>query len=85
MTEPVLGTPDELVDEIDKIRERLSNNIDEFLNRSQPKNIAARQLDKVRAHFIDEFGNPRFENIMPPAVIAAASMAGIIVLRRLLK
>ena len=85
MTEPVLGTPDELVDEIEKIRERLSDNIDELITRSKPKNIAARQLEKVRAHFIDEYGNPRFENIMPPAAITAASIAGIVILRRLLK
>lgn len=85
MTEPLSGTPDELADEIEKIRARLSDTIDEFITRAKPKNIAARQLDKVRAHFIDDHGNPRFENIMPPAAIAAASLAGLIVLRRLLK
>ncbi len=85
MTEPIVGTPDELAAEIEQIRERLSDTIDELVWRAKPKNIANRQLEKIRAHFIDEHGNPRFENIMPPLVISAATLAGIAVLRRLLK
>ena len=85
MTEPLTATPDEIADEIEKIRDRLSDTIDELLWRTKPKNIAAKQWEKIRGHYIDEHGNPRFENIMPPARIAAVSIAGIVILRRLLR
>ena len=85
MTEPVSATPDEIFDEIEQIRHRLSDTIDQLVDRANPKNIADRQKKKILAHYIDEHGNPRIENIMPPAAIAAAAVAGIVVLRRLLK
>lgn len=85
MTEPLSQTPDEIADQIEQIRDRLSDTIDELLWRTKPENIVARQKAKVRAHFIDDHGNPRFENIMPPAAITAGTIAGILVLRRLFR
>lgn len=86
MTEPnPNSSPDDLVIEIERIRDRLGLTIDELLDRSHPKNIAAKQANRIKARFVDESGHPRFENIVPPVVIGVAAVAGIVVLRRLLK
>ena len=45
---------DDLVDEIDVIRERLAQNIDALVDRTNPKNIARRGLADVKARFVDE-------------------------------
>lgn len=79
------ASPDELVDQIETIRNRLSDTIDELVDRANPKNIASRQISKVRSRFVDEAGHPRFENIVPPVVVTVAVIAGVVVLRRLLK
>lgn len=76
--------PDDLVDEIEEIRERLADTVDALIDRSNPKNIARRGVDKVKARFVDEAGSPRLENIVPIVGGAIAVVAGIVVLRKLL-
>lgn len=76
--------PDDLVDEIEQIRDRLADTVDALIDRSNPKNIARRSLENVKSRFIDETGSPRLENIMPIVGGAAAVIAGIVVIRKLL-
>ncbi len=78
-------TPDEIVDEIEQIRDRLSDTIDELVDRVKPANIMQRQVDRVKAHFVDPETGPRYENIVPVVTKTAGVLVGIIVLRRLLK
>jgi len=73
--------PDELVDEIEQVRERLASTIDELIDRTNPKNIAKRGLASVKAKFVDEQGGPRFETILP-VVGGALALAGLIVVIR---
>lgn len=76
---------DVLEDEIEAIRQRLSDTIDELVDRSNPKNIAARQVARLKAHFVADDGSVRLENVVPVVAIGAATVAGIVVLRRLLR
>ena len=76
---------DDLVDEIEVIRNRLAGTVDELLDRANPKNIAKRRLEDVKAHFVDEQGSPRLENIIPIATGAVGLIAVIVLIRRLAK
>ncbi|WP_308200694.1 DUF3618 domain-containing protein [Aeromicrobium fastidiosum] len=77
--------PDDLVDEIDVIRDRLADTVDALIDRSNPKNVARRGLADLKAHFVDETGSPRLETIAPLVGGALAVVAGIVVLRRFLR
>ena len=74
---------DALVEEIEQIRLRLADTVDELVVRAHPRAIAQRAVGKVKAHFIDETGSPRMENIVPAVAGAAAVVAGIVFIRRL--
>jgi hypothetical protein len=76
--------PDDLVDEIEQIRERLASTVDQLIDRSNPKNIARRQFESVKARFVDETGSPRLENIAPVVGGIVAVVAGIVVVRKLI-
>ena len=75
---------DDLVREIDEIRDRLANNVDELVTAIHPKSIMARGLKSVKGRFVDETGSVRTETVVPLAAGAVALIAGAIVLRRLL-
>jgi len=77
--------PDELVDEIDQIRDRLADTVDTLIDRTNPKNVARRSLADLKARFVDETGSPRLETILPLVGGAIAVVAGIVVIRRLLR
>ena len=79
------ANPDELVDEIDQIRDRLADTVDALLDRTNPKNVARRSLADLKARFVDETGSPRLETILPLVGGAIAVVAGIVVIRRLLR
>lgn len=74
---------DDLVSEIEEIRGRLADTVDELVDRAHPKAIASRAVDNVKAKFIDETGSPRLERIVPIVAGAAAVVVGIVALRRL--
>ncbi|WP_087622124.1 DUF3618 domain-containing protein [Aeromicrobium sp. PE09-221] len=78
------ASPDQLVDEIEDIRIRLAGTIDELIDRSNPKNVARRQLAKVKARFVAPDGSVRVENVVPVVAITVAVVGGIVVVRRLL-
>jgi len=76
---------DDLVDEIDEIRDRLADTVDALIDRTNPKNVARRSLADVKARFVDETGSPRLETILPLVAGAIAVVAGIVVVRRVLR
>lgn len=76
---------DVLVGEIDEIRERLAVTVDTLIDRSSPKNIARRKFDDLKAKFVDETGSPKLETILPVVGGTIAVIAGIVVVRRLLR
>lgn len=84
-SDPAQASPDEIVDELEVLLDRLSRNVDELVDRVKPANIAKRQLSGIKAYFVDEETGPRFEHIVPVVTGAVATIAGIVVLRRLLK
>ena len=55
--------PDDLVEEIEHIRNRLAGTVDELLDRTSPKKVFHRKTAALKAHFVDEHGSPRLENI----------------------
>jgi len=79
------ANPDDMVDEIDEIRERLADTVDALIDRTNPRNVARRSLYNLRSRFIDETGSPRLETIVPLVGGAVAVVAGIIVIRRLVR
>jgi hypothetical protein len=74
---------DELVDEIEQIRLRLADTVDELVDRAHPRSIAKRSLHNLRSRFVDEQGSPRFETIVPVVAGAAAVVTAIVIIRRL--
>jgi hypothetical protein len=76
-------TPDALVRDIEAARDRLAVTIDQIVERTNPKNVAQRTLNRVKARFIDENGSPRMENIAPVAGGVVGAAALIVVVRRL--
>lgn len=74
---------DELVDEIEEIRLRLANTVDELVDRAHPKSIARRSAANLKSRFVDEQGSPRFETIVPVVAGTAALVAAIVLIRRL--
>lgn len=77
--------PDDLVDEIEEIRERLAGTVDALIDRTNPKNIARRGLANVKGRFVADDGSPKMNAILPVVGGAVAVVAGIIVIRRLVR
>lgn len=74
--------PEDIVKEIDATRERLVTNLDELGDRMQPEAIMRRQVDKVKAYYVDDVsGEIRQDRAMKTGAIAL----GLLVLRKLLK
>lgn len=80
-----MGKNDELLDDIEEIRERLAGTVDELITRTNPKNIARRRLEDLKAHFVDEHGAPRLENIIPIAAGAVAIIGALVVIRKIVR
>jgi hypothetical protein len=76
---------DALVEEIEQIRLRLADTVDELVERAHPKAIAARAVDNLKARFVDETGSPRMETIVPVVAGAVAVVAGVALIRRLIR
>ena len=74
---------DQLVSEIDEVRDHLAATIDTLIDRAHPKSILRRTTASVKAKFIDDNGAPRFETIVPVVAGVAGVVAAAIVVRRL--
>lgn len=74
---------DALVEEIEQIRLRLADTVDELVDRAHPRALAQRALDQAKSRFVDETGSPRMEKILPIVGGAVAVVAGLVLIRRL--
>lgn len=79
----ITGTPDQLVSQIDEVRNRLAMNVDQLVDRAKPKNVARRGIADVKAHFIAPSGEPRLENILPVAGAVVGVLGLIVVIRKI--
>ena len=75
---------DALVREIEATRDRLAGTIDAIVDRTNPKNIARRTLDRVKAKFVNPDGSPRMETIAPVAGAVVVTVVLIVGVRRLI-
>ncbi|MFT4187913.1 MAG: DUF3618 domain-containing protein [Aeromicrobium sp.] len=76
---------DDLVAQIDQVRENLAATIDELIDRTSPKTIMRRNVEAVKARFVDENGSPRPETIVPIVAAVAGTIAAAVVVRRLMR
>ena len=76
---------DELVDEIEQIRDRLADTVDALIDRAHPSTIARRSLASVKGRFVEPDGSPKISAIAPVVGGTAAVVAAIVVLLRLLR
>jgi hypothetical protein len=58
------GSPESLESQIESTRERLAATIDQLAYRASPKTIVRREINGIKAHFVDAQGNPRTDNIL---------------------
>ena len=73
---------DEIEAELDATRQRLAGRIDELQEYVQPANIAQRQLDRLTAVFVDEYGGIRPDRVLVAAGVVVAIVGIGILLRR---
>ncbi len=76
---------DELVNEIEQIRDRLADTVDALIDRSRPKTIARRTLAGVKGRFVEPDGSPNVGAIAPVVGGIAAVVAVSVLLRRILR
>lgn len=74
---------DALVDDIEHIRRRLADDVDQLLERSNPKNVAQRTLTDIKSHFVSADGSPRMENIIPVAAGTLGVIGVLLTIRRI--
>ena len=81
-----MSNPSDIEREIEEARERLAVTIDQLLYRSSPKTIVSREIASVKAHYVDaETGEPRTDNIVRTAAIAAGVIAVFVVIRKIVR
>jgi hypothetical protein len=75
-------SPDALVDDIEKTRDQLADTIDALVDRASPKNIAARQLERLKAQFVAADGSPRLDQIGKAVGAVVGLVAVVVIIRR---
>jgi hypothetical protein len=73
---------DSIEREMEEARDRLASTIDQLVYRTNPKTIIRRQVEVVKATFVDAQGDPRTENILKVAGGVAGFVAVLVVIRR---
>ena len=71
--------------DMEATRERLAVTIDQLVHRASPKTIARRQMDSVKAYFVDASGSPRTDNILKVAGGVAGFVAVMLLVRKVAK
>jgi hypothetical protein len=78
--------PETIESEIEATRERLASTIDQLLYRSSPKTIAKREVNSIKAYFVDPAtGQPRTDNIVKVVAGVGGFVALMIVVRKVAK
>ncbi len=67
--------------EMEATRERLAATIDELAYRANPKTIATREVNAVKAFFVDASGAPRTDNIAK----VVGGVVGVVVVLKLIR
>lgn len=75
--------PDALVDDIERTREGLASTIDALVDRTNPKNVARRQLARLKAQFVADDGSPRVDQIGKVAAAVAGFVVVVVLVRRI--
>ena len=79
---PPPRTMDEIEADLEATRERLAGRLDDLQEYVSPRNVAQRQLDKVKGVFVDEYGGIKPDRVLV-AVGAVVAVVGLgVVLRR---
>jgi len=73
---------DSIEREMEETRDRLAFTIDQLVNRTSPKNVVRREVESVKAVFVDAQGNPRTENILKVAGGVVGFVAVLVLIRR---
>ena len=79
------GRPESLESDIEATRERLAATIDQLAYRASPKTIVRREINGLKAHFVDAQGNPRTDNILKVAGGVVGFVAFVVVMRKVTK
>ncbi len=74
-------TADEIESDLDAVRTRLAGRIDDLEEYVSPKNIADREVQRVKGIFVDEYGGIKPDRVLVVVGIVAA-VFGIGILRR---
>ena len=75
----------ELEAQMEATRERLADTIDQLVYRASPKTIVRREINGIKAHFVDAQGNPRTDNILKVAGGVVGFVAFVVVMRKVTK
>ncbi|HEU5035590.1 MAG TPA: DUF3618 domain-containing protein [Nocardioides sp.] len=69
--------------EIEETRENLATTIDQLLYRVHPKTIATREVNSIKAHYVDPVtGEPRTDNILKTVGIVVGVVGFFVVVRK---
>ncbi|MGB0101485.1 MAG: DUF3618 domain-containing protein [Nocardioides sp.] len=72
--------------EIEATRENLASTIDQLLYRVHPKTIAVREVNSVKAHFVDsQTGQPRTDNILKTVGVVVGVVGFFVVVRKVVR
>ena len=73
---------DALERDMEEARARLASTIDQLVYRTSPKTIARREVNAVKAVFVDANGQPRTDNILKAAGGVLGFVALVVTLRK---
>ncbi|GAB2452367.1 hypothetical protein GCM10027062_36470 [Nocardioides hungaricus] len=72
--------------EIEETRESLAATIDQLLYRVHPKTIATREVNSIKAHFVDsQTGQPRTDNILKTLGVVVGVVGFFVVVRKVVR
>jgi uncharacterized protein DUF3618 len=74
--------PESIEDDMEATRQRLAGTIDQLVHRASPKTIAKREVEGLRARFVDAQGNPRTDNILKVAGAVVGFVVFVVVIRK---
>jgi hypothetical protein len=78
--------PETIETEMDATRDRLAHTIDQLLYRSSPKTIVKREMNGLRAYFVDPAtGQPRTDNIAKVAAGVGGFVVVMLIVRKVAK
>ena len=84
---PHIAPPRSVADiqsDMDATRQRLVSTLDELQTAMQPRNIARKQVDRVRDYYVDQYGAVRPERVVKTAAIAIGTVIAVRVTKRVL-